>query len=441
MRKGRFFGFMKPRVATCEWDGEVRTLTPPERVMIPLSRPGREQLQPIVKVGHKVRSGQPVAAAPSGHAVHATITGEVTRIDPTFTPDGQEIPGIEILCSGKDDWMEPVAIEDLRAASREQIIEGLAHLGFDGPWKPDALLAQAPSEQRLPVRTVVIMALEREPGLSVQSRFLREYAGDLAESINAMRRLAADARILLVVPQSLQDSAAEKFPGVEIRGVTDRYPQNHWRVVLAHIAGTGNLTIPAAREAGILMLTAENAAFAGASLKRGLPRFEKLLTVAGKGLQGPVTVSTRLGTPIGHVLEQLDIVVEDGDRVLLGAHWQGHAQFDMQAPVTLGTDGLTVIPAESIVHLQEHACTNCGSCVRVCPVSIQVNLVARLAEFGFGEEAYENGAKACIECGICAYVCPVRRPLVQYMRFGVISHQKTLLEKEEEAEAEGETET
>jgi electron transport complex protein RnfC len=291
----------------------------------------------------------------------------------------------------------------------------------------------APAE-RVPYHTIVIMAIEREPGLAVQRRILTERRSELAESIEALRRLAGTARIVLVIPESSAADLAESFPGIEIRPVSNRYPANHWRLVLAQIAGKGNISIPAAREEGILFITAETIAYAGGALKKGLPRMEKLVTVTGKGLEKPVTVSVRLGTPIQHVLGELAIEVAEGDRVLLGGYWQGHAQCDLEAPITLGTDGLTVIPGAQVTQLQEEPCINCGRCVTACPVRIQVNIVGRLAEFGFAEEAYAAGASACIECGLCAYVCPAQRPLLQYMRFGISGNQQALVEVERQPE-------
>jgi len=105
------------------------------------------------------------------------------------------------------------------------------------------------------------------------------------------------------------------------------------------------------------------------------------------------------------------------------------------APVTLGTDGLTLIAAGEVTALTENPCINCGRCVQICPVNIQVSLVARHAEFALAEEAYVMGASACIECGACAFVCPARRPLVQYMRYAIDRYGQLQAEALAEADA------
>lgn len=430
MRRERVFGFLKPRIATTDWAGDIRELTAPERVRMPLTRPGRPELQVQVKVGSRVAAGQALAGGRDGEVLHSPIVGEVIAIGPAYAPNGQTITAIDILRSDEEEvWSPSPALADLAAADDVDLVAALASLGIPAPWHPAAAGAEE-------LRTIIVMGLDREPGLAVQRRYLRERRADLAAALAALRTLAGETRILLAVPQELQAELAAAFPGVELLGVTSSYPENHWRLILAQIAGVGNLTFGAASAAGTCFLTAENLASAGRCLREGLPRTAKLVTVQGKGLATPVTVEVVLGTPIAHILRELEIDIDEGDRIVLGGHWQGHAQFDLQAPITLGTDGLTVLAAADVVHLVEQACINCGRCTRVCPAKIQVALVARHSEFAQPEEAYARGAHACIECGVCAYVCPAQRPVFQYVRYAIDHHAQATLEAELEAAAE-----
>jgi electron transport complex protein RnfC len=415
----RLFGFLKPRIEMDSWDGEVKTLPPPDRVKLPLACVGEMPFVPEVQVGAQVRSGQILAATRSRTAVHATLTGEVTSIGPLYTPDGREIQGIELLAAEKEIWVTPSPTEDLRQADADELIDGLVDLGFSSPWKPEDLRGHIEGDELLPVTSVAIVAIDREPGVAVQRRILTDFRSDFVESVAAIRIMAGDARVVVVVPQRFRGELSSELPNVELMGVSDDYIDNDWRLILARIVGVGNLTVRAAREAGLVLLTAEDVAAAGLCLKKGLPRTDKLVTVSGKGLAQPVTVSTRLGTPIGYILEQLGLEVGDGDRVLLGGLLRGHPQFDLQAPITRETDAVTVLGAPEVYHPVEEPCINCGRCGQICPVNIQVGLTARYAEFGLVEEAYDAGAHACIECGLCGFVCPAHRPLLQYMRSAI----------------------
>lgn len=423
MSSRRFFGLTTPRIRMQALPGEVRKLAPPDRVRLPFTVPGQPALTPAVAVGAQVRLGQTLAATPSGTAVHATVAGEVLRIGMMHATDGREVQGIDIVAAGPQEWIETRVLGSLAEASWEQLSDTLVGLGAASPWKPKAIQERMGAAELQPIHTVVIVGAEREPGLAVQRHYLTEGRQDLLESLTVIRRLAGDeARILMLVPRSLGSAAAD-FPGIEVQTVSESYPACHWHLLLARVAGARNTTIPKAREAGYLVMSAEEAALAGRSLREGLPRTTKLVTVAGKGLAAPVTVETVLGTPIEHLLRELGVEVVAGDRVVLGGRWLGHAQFDLKAPVTRGTDGLWVLPADEVTRLGDNPCINCGRCTSACPVRIQVGLVARYAEFGHMQEAYALGAHACIECGLCAFVCPARRPLLQYMRFAILKHE------------------
>lgn len=430
MRRERFFGFMKPRIATVDSTGEIRELPPPDQVRIPLTGPGLPDLEPQVRVGRHVTAGQMLAVSREGAAVHTPVAGEVISIGPAFSPSGQPITAIDVLRSHEDEeWSPSPAVPDLTAAEAEDLIVSLASLGIETPWRPGAGI-------KPPLRRIVVMGIDREPGLTVQRRFLRERRDQLVSAMVALRTLAGATPITLAVPYDLAAELTSAIPGIEIHAVGSAYPENHWRLVLARIAGVGNLSIAEAQSAGIFFITAENLASTGQCMTEGLPRTTKLVTVQGKNLDAPVTVEVLLGTPIVHILHSLEIDIDEGDRIMLGGHWQGHAQFDVTAPVTLGTDGITILPAQEVVHLEESACINCGRCTRVCPAKIQVALVARFTEFAYPEEAYERGAHACIECGVCAYVCPAKRPVYQYVRYAIDHHAQVTLEAEVEAAAQ-----
>jgi len=428
----RVFGFSKPRVRTQACPCEVRRIAPPERVRIPIALPGQPPLAPAVAVGDAVKLGQAIAATATASAVHATVAGRVANIGVMHGTDGREVHGIEIQAAGPQDWIEAKVLGILERTSWDDLTSTLVGLGAASPWKPKAMQERMGPGELRPIHTIVIVGSEREPGLAVQCHYLTEGRQDLLDSLAVIRTLAGEgARILLLVPEAMRAGLGEEFGAIEVQPVTDRYPDNHWQRLLARAAGVGHTNVARAREGGFLLMSAEEAALAGRSLREGLPRTAKLLTVAGGPLAEPVTVETVLGAPIEHVLRELGFDVQEGDRVILGGLWHGHAQFDLQAPVTRTTDGLQVLSAGDVARLEENPCINCGRCTSVCPVRIQVAVAARYAEFGLMDEAYDRGAHACIECGLCAHVCPARRPLLQYMRFAVLKHEDCLVRDSE----------
>ena len=434
----RFFGIGMPKI---EFDDlgpeEVTTLPPPDSITLSLSQPGTMPFKPIVEVGDKVQAGQFVALQPNHTGVHSSITGVVSFIGPGFSREGEEVLTMNIRAEGEDKLVPPVEVKRLKEMTREKLIEILADLGFQSPWKPESLKDQLMEYERLPVKTVVVLAVDGEPPIAVQRRFLTEFARDLSDSIVGLRYLTEDARIVVAVPENMAAKAKEVIrEKVDIHPVKNSMVETNRTLLVHKITGeffTARTNINP-REKGILVMTAEDLAFISRCLRMGKSRTNKLVTVSAPGKK-PQTVRVRLGTPVGHVLKCLDIPVQTGDRVVFGGPLMGIAQPNLSAPVSWGTNGVTVIPSSEVVPFTDAACINCGRCTAVCPVNIQVNIVGRFSEFGFFEKAVKMGSISCVECGLCAYVCPTRRPLLQYMRFANDQYIKQL--KEQMAESVG----
>jgi len=413
---GKLFGFIKPKIKLDDWKGEVIDIPPPDKVTIPVSRPGRMPFNPVVRVGEKVKTGQFIAMLPSKTGAHSTVTGTVTAIGPGYFWTGDKVLCITIKRESEDEFEKGQSTENFLELSREELIEAMAELGFPAPWKPESLRDKLSDEELTPVHTVIIRAVDNEPPIAVQRRFLTEFSKDFADSVQGIRKIANDARIVVAVPKSLETRPHSILKDVEIFPVGNDVLDTNPRLLIYKITGKLFNLRQNPRNYGIAVISAENVAFVGYSLRRGIARIDKLVTVSAPELNQPVTVRVRIGTPVSHILKHLNIRVENGYRIVFGGPLTGIAQPDIDSPVTLGVNGIIVIPKEKVVHLSDSSCINCGKCVHICPVNIQVNLVGRYAEFGFFEEAVIKGAGSCIECGLCAYVCPAKRPLMQYMR-------------------------
>jgi electron transport complex protein RnfC len=425
----QFFGFLRPRIRFEGWEGDVETLSPPQSVTLPLSKPGEMPFNPVVDVGDKVKTGQFIAMTPSRTGVHATVTGKVTAIGPGFSPEGQKILTLSIQRDSDDELQTSTVLKNLEKVSRDQLIQTMADLGFDSPWKPEILKDKLSEIERIPIHTIIIFGVDEEPPISVQRRVVSGFSSDFTESVAGFRNIAGDARIIVAVPESMAAHARSILKGVEIFPVGNSVLEGNPRLLIYKITNKFITARKNPREEGIAVFTAEDITFVARCLHQGKSRTNKLITVSAPDLDKAITVRVRIGTPAAHVLECLNVTVHRGDRVIFGGPLMGIAQPDLNSSVVRGVNGITVLPASRVVPFTDAPCINCGRCVRVCPVNIQVNLVGRFSEFGYFEKAIVGGSGSCVECGLCAYVCPSRRPLLQYMRFANYQYEIQLNER------------
>jgi electron transport complex protein RnfC len=114
-------------------------------------------------------------------------------------------------------------------------------------------------------------------------------------------------------------------------------------------------------------------------------------------------------------------------RVVSGGPMMGFAFANLDAPITKGASGVTVLTEADVRKAGETACIRCGRCVDACPMGLvptKIALAARAKDVDLAQRYHIMG---CFECGCCTFTCPASIPLVQLIRTGkaqVIASQR-----------------
>jgi len=87
-------------------------------------------------------------------------------------------------------------------------------------------------------------------------------------------------------------------------------------------------------------------------------------------------------------------------------------------PVTKGTSGIILFPAEEAQRSEVMPCIRCGKCSSACAMGLEPYLLAAASERSMWEKAEKEKITDCMECGACSYTCPAKRPLLDYIRLG-----------------------
>jgi electron transport complex protein RnfC len=171
-------------------------------------------------------------------------------------------------------------------------------------------------------------------------------------------------------------------------------------------------------DVGVVVINVGTAAALARAVLRGKPLTHRVVTVAGQGVACPKNLLVPIGISYRDLVEVAGGLTGEAARVIAGGPMMGFTLGDLEAPVTKGTSGVTVLTGADLSNAAATACVRCGRCVDVCPMGLVPTKIALAARHRAWELANRHYIGACMECGCCAYECPAQIPLVQLIRAG-----------------------
>lgn len=133
-------------------------------------------------------------------------------------------------------------------------------------------------------------------------------------------------------------------------------------------------------------------------------------------VSGDIPLSQRKNyiVAIGTPLSELPFTMNQEAVAIVGGPMMGRSAVRLDAPVTKGTSGLTVLSRNS--RRSPVACIRCGACVDACPMGLEPYLLSTYGRLRMWSEAREAAVLDCLECGACSYSCPSSRPILDYIK-------------------------
>ncbi len=393
---------------------ELRVLAAPECLRLSLARGSGEALMNTVTSKDAVTRGQVVATGEDGFKLTAPVHGTVTTVSAHPDLRGNRKGSAILLVPDEAQGgpcFEPLDIEKTEPSVLAQRIEDAGVLSCLEA--PTPLLAQL-RKRRSSATCLVVLAADRDPGVSACLALLQERSQDAALAARLLGRVAGAGRVVLVCLEGSSFSEGssaglQACDGVEVVELPALYPETLAAPVLRRLAleATDDEHSVVPLEAALAALDA---------VRTGEVQSHKLLTLIGPDQQPIANYRVTLGTPIRELLDHAGIELAEFDKLVAGGPMRGFAQYSIQGSIDVGVDALTIVPAGEVPSWSTEPCINCGSCIDICPLKLQVQLIGRYAEFELFDRTPEFGIEQCFECGLCATVCTARRPLLQYIR-------------------------
>ena len=405
----------------------IRTLNLPKYFYVPVVQHSGWAGDLIVKEGDYVFKGQ--ALTQGDHyrqlPVHAPTSGRIVAIAPHVASHASGLPEMTVVIEtdGKDEWIERKPIDDFLQMTSGEIIEKVYRYGIAGLGGAVFPTASKLSLADKRCKLLIINGAECEPYITCDDRLMQERANELVEGIRILRYVLRPEEVVIAIEDNKPNAikaVKEALKGANdmfVREIPTKYPSGASDQLVQVLTG---LEIPQGKrtiEMGIVMHNIGTVYAVKRAIIDDEPLIERVVTLTGDKIHNKGNVWARLGTPIIHLLEQVDYQADARFPVFLGGPMTGFILPSLQSPITktanciIAPDHFEYAPPEP-----ERSCIRCSSCSDACPVGLLPQQLYWFARSEDHEKSNEYHLEACIECGICAYVCPSYIPLIQYFR-------------------------
>ncbi len=394
-------------------------------IFIPMRQHIGVPCTPVVKAGDSVTVGQKIGETPTDFsaAIHSSVSGTVKEVKMLPCYNGQLTETVVIIPDGEQTDcpnLKPVTvnnIEELIAAAKECGLVGLGGAGFPTHIK------LTPNENT-PIDTLLINAAECEPHITSDYRACMEDGALILQGIQTLLRVMKVEKVIIGMEDNKPKAIENLVSLIEQSGETrvfvmklpSHYPHGAEKILVQVATGRKVPMGKLPAHVGCAVMNVTSVAVLQHYINTGMPLTRRRITIDGPAVKDPVNLWIPVGTPISHVMEQIEFKAQP-TKILMGGPMMGVAQVSVHTPVVKQNNAILFFDKKhDLTDKKQGPCIRCGRCASACPMSLMPTLIERFAKINDVESLRRVEVGVCMECGSCAYSCPANRPLVQYMR-------------------------
>ncbi len=411
MIKRSFIGLLKPRLeyGSIEDTPSLKQIPTSKEITL-LSNCPFDKKKLLLKKKAAVKTGQKLLLyKESDEYVVSSVTGKVSSIS-AYTGDfGRSYTAIAIEVADNEEIDD--GFKFAAGGSKDATLETVENYLAFAPGNPPVKLF---SDKDKPINTIVVCCADSDLLITTNQHVVKSDIDAIKNGISILKTITGVNDIIMVASQSQMHEVSAT--GEKVNQVNDTYPSALPHLIMKDILGK---VVPAGKnpeDIGVCFISAEAVASIGNAFNSGQIPVTKIFTLVKKDGSKSL-VSARIGTPASEVFKAFNITLNENDRLIFGGPMTGSSVYSEDHPIQPDTDAIMVQDKDDIPVISDYPCTNCGDCIRVCPANLQIDMLVRLLEGGYYQEAADQyDLYSCIECGLCSYVCVSGMPIFQYIR-------------------------
>ncbi len=404
-------------------DCPTRRVFPEDEVVIPVAQHIGAPAKPIVEIGEHVLKGQLIAQAQGfvSANIHASVSGNVKKIEPRLVPGGTKVLSIVIENDKQYEEMkydpspEPWSKEYIREAVKDCGVVGLGGACFPTHVK------LTPKDEKA-IDYVIVNAAECEPYITADYRRLVEQPQEVIDGLKIILQLFENAKGVIAVENNKPDvvetlkKMTANEPDITVAELKTKYPQGSERHIIYAVTKRkiNSKMLPA--DAGCIVDNVDTVYNIFQAVKYHKPLTERIVTVSGDGIKNPGNFIVPFGTSHEQIVREAGEMDETVEKLLSGGPMMGQALFSLDVPVMKGSSALLAFKKDDVAHAKQTNCMNCGKCAQVCPEGLICAKLAQAADADDMELFVKLYGMECIECGTCNFNCPANRNITQSVR-------------------------
>ena len=380
----------------------------PQYALMPLAFRTQMNSLPLVSVGDFVNEGQMIARAANSSSVHvhASVPGVVSGIIDAQLPNGHSFRGIHIRTGGA---FEILGKQRSPYQWKQGEPSGLLHFfDFAGLVNTAGETTSLAENIRIAVKqgvtVLTVILYDKDPTCMLDSFLAHRFIREVAEGIGIIAHAMGAAKIIV-------ETGAEKKDRILFDTIGTAIPDRDLaHIIVRQTYPAGNSHTRSA-EKGAVVIDASTALSVYESIRHNQPMLTTYLLLTGKTVGYAKVVKVRIGTPIGHLIEECGGFKSKNTHIILNGLLSGTLVDSLDLPAGKGIKSIHAVGKDIAIQQQLEECGHCGQCLRSCPVYIDpIDTVRHILRERYTPETLRS-IELCSGCACCSAVCPVRIPL------------------------------